>query len=145
MMNILSFPIATALLTLKPDKKWLHDLLLISETHSNNPNIEHITVGKNMYDKCSSLQEFIDNINTRDHPISADWFEGVSLRDIVETMALQSDPTPYFHNAMDYFNFIDESGSDFDGPVPSIGATIRRNRQVNVVRGSRRVAFNDMF
>lgn len=124
--HLLGEYLTRCLLTLKQDKEWLDHLMQITTFHSNNSNINHITVGKNMYDKCSSLQEFINNVNTRDHYISADWFKGIGLKDIVETMALLSDPTIYFNNAMDYFNFINESGSDFDRPIPSIGVMRQR-------------------
>jgi len=130
MTYLLGVHLARVLLTLKQDKEWLSDILQINTTLSGNDQMDHITVGKNIYDKCSSLQEFINNINTTDHFISADWFHGVSIRDIMEIMALRSDPTPYFYNAKDYFAFIQESGSDFDRPVPSIGVTRPRNTWV---------------
>ena len=104
--------ITQKLLTIKDDKQWLYDLLSIkSKAIANHPSV---LIGKNLYDKCSSLQEFIDNCNTRDHYIGAQWFNECSIEDIVSIMALPNDPTIYFSSAVDYLNFVETSGSDFN-------------------------------
>ena len=120
--------ITQKLLTIKDDKQWLYDLLSIkSKAIANHPSV---LIGKNLYDKCSSLQEFIDNCNTRDHYIGAQWFNECSIEDIVSIMALPNDPTIYFSSAVDYLNFVETSGSDFNAEKIQLQPMNLRRRQV---------------
>lgn len=129
LLSHLSKDIIRKLLTLKPNQEWLEDLLKIDSVKSRH-EASHIHIGNNLCSSASCLQDFVNNVNTRNHFISADWFNGIGIYDIVGIMRLRHDPTRYFKNANDYFDFVEQGDSDFDTERITLGV-IKRKSNIN--------------
>lgn len=114
------------LLSLKFDQEWFENILSVSsraKMTANDDDAFNATLGNTLFQSCSSLQDFINLVNMRSYPISVDFFLNTNIYDIIHIMLLKSDPTRYFSNATDYFNFIDLTGSDLSHGL-SIGTSL---------------------
>lgn len=111
------------LLSLKFDQEWFENVINIPAQSVPMNQESHMVIGNTLFQSCSSLQDFINLVNMRSYPISVKFFADTNIYDIIHIMLLKSDPTRYFSNATDYFNFIDLTGSDLSHGL-SIGTSL---------------------
>jgi hypothetical protein len=100
---------AVKLFTLKSNLQWLEPLLM-------DTGYPRVSFSNNLIKDCGSFKQFLNNLNTTNHPLDATWFAGINLDGIVSLMeaAVQLDnPVDLFKQGKEYLRHKHEHSEVF--------------------------------